>query len=381
VREHPSELLRSLLRRTRLSVLALAALSSLSACSKQPGEISEVRTVASEAFQRTTSAARFGFESSPPGHDHAATSSPSGLTWQVPAGWSTLPPTAMRAATFAIAAAPEIDCSLTLLPAGGGGLEANLNRWRRQMSLEPLSAQEWQALQTLPVLGRTALWLECEGTYHGMGNETPREGAKLLGVAVEDGGEAIFLKMVGPAAAVDRERGNFEALCRSFGREGGEGGNAAPVANAPAPSDAGTDAPLSWQDPPTWTREPARTMRLVSFTLGPNRDTECYVTMLEGAAGGLAANVNRWRQQMAQPALTPSELAALTEIPMLGTRGRLVQIRGDFTGMDGVSRSRSMMLGAVCELGDRSVFVKMIGPEADVAAEQERFAAFCRSLQ
>jgi hypothetical protein len=284
----------------------------------------------------------------------------------------------MRAASFAIAAAPEIDCSLTLLPAGGGGLDANLNRWRRQMSLEPLSPQERQALRTLPVLGQTALWLECEGTYHGMGNETPRQGAKLLGVAVEDGGEAIFVKMVGPAAAVDRERGRFEALCRSFRRENG---GKAPVANAPAPPEASPDAPLSWQAPSTWTRGATSAMRLVSFTVGPNRDTECYVTLLEGSAGGLAANVNRWRQQMAQPALTPSQIEALTEIPMLGRRGRLVQIRGDFTGMDGVSKSRSMMLGAVCELGDRSVFVKMIGPETEVAAEQERFAAFCRSLQ
>ena len=74
------------------------------------------------------------------------------------------------------------------------------------------------------------------------------------------------------------------------------------------------------------------------------------------------------------------EIAALPVIPMLGTEGRLVSIKGQFTGMDGATQADAMLLGAVCLVSSQSVFVKMVGPAADVKGEQARFEAFCRSL-
>jgi hypothetical protein len=65
---------------------------------------------------------------------------------------------------------------------------------------------------------------------------------------------------------------------------------------------------------------------------------------------------------------------------MLGSTGRMVLIRGDFTGMDGATRHGFMLIGALCEMGRQTVFVKMTGPEAEVRGEQARFEAFCRSL-
>jgi len=374
-------------RHAACAVAASLCLLTLAACSERPREIPETRNAPAEPVERSTSAERFGFTAAEPeaAHDHAGEQA--AYTWQLPPGWRALPPTPMRAASFAVEKAPEIDCSLTILPAGGGGLGANLNRWRKQMSLEDLTDAELSAVPTLPVLGGRGQWLECEGTYRGMGNETPREDAKLLGVAVEHEGNAVFVKMVGPAAAVQRERDHFEAFCRSLApgaaaahvhTDAGATTPAPPAATAPA---AGASAPSAWDAPPTWKRVEASPLRLVSFSLGRNGDTECYVTVLEGSGGGLAANVNRWRQQMAQPDLSAAEIAALPEIPMLGTRARLVRIRGDFTGMDGASKSGAMMLASVCELGDKSVFVKMIGPAGVVEAEEERFAAFCRSLR
>jgi hypothetical protein len=115
--------------------------------------------------------------------------------------------------------------------------------------------------------------------------------------------------------------------------------------------------------------------------LGRGREVECYVTVLSGSGGGLEANVNRWRQQMGQPPMTAAEIAALPAIPMLGVEARLVRMAGSFTGMDGTTRTGSMLLGAVCELGRHSVFVKMTGPMAEVGAQEAHFEAFCRSLR
>jgi hypothetical protein len=360
-----------------------AGLLAFASCGDEPREITEVRRVVVEPAAPMRSAARFGFDSEPEGGPATAAATP--YEWDVPPEWRSLPPTAMRAASFAVTGAPEIDCSLTILPAGGGGLVANLNRWRKQMSLPELTPSELEALPTLPVLGARGAWLECDGTYRGMGNQEPQADAKLLGVAVEHEGRALFVKMVGPKVAVDAERGRLETFCHSLRPATAHVHDEAREAEAPsaeaAAAETGNGTPTTWEAPAGWRRVESGSMRLVSFAVGPNDETEVYVTVLTGSGGGLEANVNRWRQQMAQPELSAPEIAALPEIPMLGRRGRFVRIRGHFTGMAGEKQNDAMMLGAVCELADQSVFVKMVGPAETVAAEEQRFADFCRSLQ
>jgi hypothetical protein len=336
-----------------------------------------VRTVAAEPVARAGSAERFGLD--PRASTDAAMDRTTPFSWVLPDGWQLLPQTPMRLANIAVVAAPKIDCSLSVLPGGAGGVAANLNRWRKQMSLPDLSAQEMQALPQLDVLGRKALRLECTGTYRGMGQGEPLPEAMLVGLAVEHEDQVVFVKMVGPKSDVERESGRFDDFCRSLAEADTHphGGAHADLATG-SPEES---APQRWEAPPSWRRVQAGSMRLVSFEVGSNDPAEVYVTVLGGAAGGLAANVNRWRQQMAQPELSATEIAALPSIPMLGRQGKLVRIRGDFTGMDGTTKGDAMMLAAVCELPDRAVFVKMVGAAGTVAPEEERFAAFCRSLQ
>jgi len=351
-----------------------------------PRDIPETRRVPGGATESrpTDSAHRFGFDTpaesgAPPG---------SGLVWQAPAGWRELPSTPMRTANFDVA--PDVECYLTVLPGGGGGLAANLNRWRKQMSLPPHTDAEVDALPKRDVLGEKARYVEYEGTYVGMDGKVQRPRSLMVGVALEHGGQGMFLKMVGPADVVRGQIAAFDALCASLRLEAevaspraGSQPDATPTddrstaraGNDPHASDGGG---LQWTDPAGWNRAPASSMRLVSFSIG--KATECYVTVLEGAAGGFEANVNRWRQQMGQPPLDAAALAALPAVPMLGATGRLVQIRGDFTGMDGATRHGSMLIGALCEMGAQTVFVKMTGPEAEVRGELSRFEAFCRSL-
>lgn len=144
---------------------------------------------------------------------------------------------------------------------------------------------------------------------------------------------------------------------------------------AGAPSAAGTagdaaDAPLRWTVPDGWTEGPARQMRVVTFVPAGTTGVECYVTLLAGSGGGLAANVNRWRQQIGLAAATPAEIDALATLDVLGVKARLVEIT---SGANGV-------LGLVAETGAQTVFVKMTGPPDVLKAQRERFLAFCRSL-
>ena len=95
----------------------------------------------------------------------------------------------------------------------------------------------------------------------------------------------------------------------------------------------------------------------------------------------MAANVNRWRDQMGQPDLSAAELDALPKIDMFGVRASLVEIDGVYTGMGDELKTEAKMLGTVALLGQTSVFVKMTGPREQVAAERDRFIAFCESLR
>lgn len=142
-----------------------------------------------------------------------------------------------------------------------------------------------------------------------------------------------------------------------------------------------TESPFTWTLPEGWKEAPATAMRLGNFKLASNPDAECYVTLLQGAAGGADANINRWRSQMGQPDLTPEDIAALPKVDVMGKPSPMVEILGSFAGMMGDPKPGYLLLGVVCALDGQVLFVKMTGPETAVAAEKERFAALCKSLK
>lgn len=133
-----------------------------------------------------------------------------GLAWELPPGWKEHPPTQPRVGSFVVPSRPGLECSVTLLSGAGGGLAANVNRWRGQLGLTALGAAEFAALPTLSVLGHPARLVEVEN-----------DGSGLLGVVCELGAETVFIKMTGPAGALREERENFIAFCRSLSRESG----------------------------------------------------------------------------------------------------------------------------------------------------------------
>lgn len=153
----------------------------------------------------------------------------------------------------------------------------------------------------------------------------------------------------------------------------------APQTTAP-PHTHEAEPSYEWETPETWTAARARPMRLATYTVGPAGQTECYVTVLSGVAGGLEANINRWQRQMGQPALSAEAIQALPQITVLDRPSPIVEITGDYTGMMAGAHQGFMMLATICTLPDQTVFIKMTGPEAEVRAEKDHFVAFCESF-
>jgi hypothetical protein len=139
-------------------------------------------------------------------------------------------------------------------------------------------------------------------------------------------------------------------------------------------------SPYQWQVPEGWSEVAATSMRIGNFKVAASPEAECYLTVLKGVAGGVDANINRWRRQMGQPELKAEEIAALPKVDVLGKPSPLVEINGSFTGMAGQQFPNYTLTGVVVLLTDQTLFVKMTGPTAVVTAEKDRFQAFCKSL-
>ena len=70
-------------------------------------------------------------------------SKPTELIWEKPDPWVPSEGSSMRLASFSVAySGGSGDLSVIKLAGTGGGLESNVNRWRRQLNLEPISLVE-----------------------------------------------------------------------------------------------------------------------------------------------------------------------------------------------------------------------------------------------
>jgi len=385
-------------QRPLLLLLAAAPLLGLTACGPASGEprlIEEWRSTAllEEDFKWNASTAeRFRLRRT------SGPSQASSVHYETPAGWTELPKNSLRQANFLVNGDEQAECYLTVLPGTGGGLVANINRWRKQMSLEPISDADAMALPRSDFYGGSASRVDFVGTWSGMSGDQSGEGFRLVGLLLVDESASKFLKMVGPASLIGAAIPAFDALAASFHSSESHGApkeshaehshDDDPHDHAAHAGDAKTEQPvatndgkLSFETPDGWSRAPDRQMREVTFTVGADADqAECYVALLGGTGGGISANMNRWRQQMGAPPLSEAEFQALERIEMFGREGILLEVDGSFSGMAGEAVSDARLYGAVCVLSDRSVFVKMIGPISTLEGQRDAFRSFCESL-
>lgn len=158
--------------------------------------------------------------------------------------------------------------------------------------------------------------------------------------------------------------------------------SAVPTASQPPSPDVGQPNPrFTWTAPDGWIAAPSTPMRIANFRVGSAQDTECYMSVMAGEAGGIEMNINRWYGQMGQDPLTKEQIDVLPKVKLLGADAPLVEIAGQYTGMIGAPQSGQMLLGTLGMSEGQSVFVKMVGPETTVRAERDRFIAFCASIK
>ncbi|NIP92023.1 MAG: hypothetical protein GWO24_00505, partial [Akkermansiaceae bacterium] len=188
-----------------LTILLSSASVLLIGCSDPPAEveIDETRELTSKderARLFTSSWRRFR-----PGERH--------YLHEVPEGWVRQPGTPMRKLNFAVGAGGEGEAYLSETM---GSLEDNVNRWRGQFGLAPLSGTEVSALPRVLALGAELTLVEATGDYAAGMGRPPQSGYALAGVIGSTGDGVITVKMVGPEEVVEAERDRFLDFCKSL---------------------------------------------------------------------------------------------------------------------------------------------------------------------
>lgn len=142
---------------------------------------------------------------------------------------------------------------------------------------------------------------------------------------------------------------------------------------------------LTWTIPAGWSEAATPDnmgMRLLDLRFGPNQEGECYISLMPGPAGGLEANVNRWRTQMGQTPYTAEEIEKLPKKPFFNRDASFVAFDGDFKGFGATeAKTGYRLLGLIHSADQATIFVKLTGPKALVEQNAAAFDAFCQSIR
>lgn len=375
------------------SLLLLAVPLLLLGCRREESQIQTYRiakdTTPAPAMESTSSMA--AGSSLPAGHPNisggsmapAADNSAAPLTWKTPEGWTEVPPSELRVASFKVNKDGKMaDISVIPLAGMAGSDEANVNRWRGQVGLPDATADALQkAAEPVQIGGQAAQLYDVAGQNPASGDST-----RIIAVIQHRDGAEWFFKMIGDADLVESQKSAFIEFLKSV-KFTGATAQAEMPATLPAghpqigdmSSAAQSSAPIShegqpnWQVPSDW-KEISGGQFLIAKFLINNGAATVNVSSSAGDGGGWAANVNRWRGQLG---LQSAGDVAATPIDVAGGKGQLVELSG--TNMQ--SSQPAQLVAVMVSQGDQTWFYKLMGDAKAVAGQRDAFIKFVQSAK
>ncbi|MFA5060048.1 MAG: hypothetical protein WC676_05420 [Candidatus Omnitrophota bacterium] len=139
------------------------------------------------------------------------------LSWDVPDGWSEKPASGMRLATLVDADTKDpIDCSIVSLGGQAGGLQANVQRWMKQINVSVSSPEE---LDKFLAKSETVKGAELSASVIDLTLLQSSGDAALpsmIAAIVTTNEKTYFVKMAGSKSAVEKNKSAFTALLKSL---------------------------------------------------------------------------------------------------------------------------------------------------------------------
>jgi hypothetical protein len=306
------------------------------------------------------------------------------LTWQTPEGWTEVPPGEMRVASFKIQGqnGKQADVSIIPLPGLPGSNDANVNRWRGQVGLSPVSPDELKkSAESIEAGGQPAQLYDIAGQNPGSGVAT-----RILGVIQHRTDAVWFFKMTGDADLAEQQKPAFVAFLKSVKFTTvqaqtelppshppiGDTGMGAPTASAPISSEGKPD----WQVPAGWQEVSGGQFLVAKFTLtGAGGVTAAVnVSSSPGEGGGLAGNINRWRGQLGLP---PIVEILTTPIDVTNGKAQLV----DMSGTDARTGQPTRLVGVIVPQSGQTWFYKLMGDAKVIESQKNVFIQFVQGVK
>lgn len=140
---------------------------------------------------------------------------------------------------------------------------------------------------------------------------------------------------------------------------------------------------MQWEVPQEWRRvgTKAQQMRLATFEAGKGAGlVDISVTVLPGDAGGLLANINRWRGQLGLEPVERIEEQPISTVAMSdGREAKLVELWA--TAGQGGTEPAKGIVAAVIERDQKTWFVKATGLRDAVLGQREAVEQFVGSMR
>tara|TARA_B100002052_G_scaffold207190_1_gene189310 strand:- start:442 stop:1011 length:570 start_codon:yes stop_codon:yes gene_type:complete len=140
----------------------------------------------------------------------------SNLNWAAPNNWLEKKATDFRLASYDINApnGEIVDLSITVFPRDAGGIESNVNRWRRQINLDPLDLNQ--------LMNESSIQSSMLGEYYIFDLYNKNNNQAMIAAILPYYGnansiiETIFIKMVGSINTLSDLKYEFELFCKSI---------------------------------------------------------------------------------------------------------------------------------------------------------------------
>jgi hypothetical protein len=296
------------------------------------------------------------------------------LRWKTPDGWKVGAPSEFRVASFHIkgTGGKDADVSVIPLPGGAGGDFSNVNRWRNQVGIEPVSEMEFAALgEPVEIAGESAKLYDAAG-----------DSLHILASVQRRGEAAWFFKMTGDPDLVAQQKPAFIEFLKSVrflnaepAMPAGHPDMGAMAAGMPAEATPGPQAGgPQWNVPAGWTEAPAGQFLFAKYSIEGGK-AAVNISTSPGDGGGVAANVNRWRKQLG----LAGELAGDDLAKSIKTINDVAFI--EISGTDAKRGQAAELVGAIVLRPRQAWFYKLMGDPAVVAAQRAAFTKFVQEAK
>lgn len=297
------------------------------------------------------------------------------IRWTKPEPWTELAPTAFRKGNYVYedASGSQIEITVSSFPGDVGGTLANVNRWRGQAGLGSISQEELAAsLTDLTVAGHSGQMVDI------LPDDDDPQAARIVAAIFMYRGESWFFKMSGPQSVVDSQKAVFDAFIQSL-----EFTDANAARNQETDSsNSSKSLALAFDAPEGWTESSGSSFRIASFQIDLDgfEPGDFSITRFPGDAGGIHANVNRWRQQIGLSSWSETQVDANAKPVLAGDL--------EFSFFDLAPRTEAekkeveeRILAAVMEHEGQSYFFKLRGEVFLVETQLNKFLQLLRSTR